>query len=282
MTRYLTLDVFTDTPFGGNPLAVIPDATKLPEAALQNIAAEFNYSETTFVYPPADPSHTARVRIFTPTMEVPFAGHPTIGTAVALARAGHGPEMVLELGIGPVKVRASPTDARFITQASLEILAHPSLADVAAALSLPAAQIETTTHAPIMATLGLPFTLTELTTRDALAAARPDIAAFRAGNAKYPGALDFAQFCYWRGADAIHARMFAPLDNIPEDPATGSAAATLAALLAQRTGTDQNITLLQGEDMGRPSRISLATHGKAVSVAGNACVMMEGALVFPT
>ncbi|UYV38879.1 PhzF family phenazine biosynthesis protein [Rhodobacteraceae bacterium D3-12] len=285
MTRYLTLDVFSDTPFGGNPLAVIPDATALPEAALQNIAAEFNYSETTFVYPPKDPANTARVRIFTPTMEVPFAGHPTIGTAVALARMGHGPDMVLELGVGPLDVHATAQTARFTTTAPLETLAQPTIAEVSAALTLAPELIETANHAPVMATLGLPFTITELTRRDALAACQPDIAAFRAGNAAYPGALDFAQFVYWRGEKMLHARMFAPLDNIPEDPATGSAAATLTALLAKLTGTDQNITLMQGEDMGRPSRITLTTQsrenlGPAISVSGSACVMMEGEFQF--
>ena len=105
MSRYLVYDVFTDTRFGGNQLAVFPDATDLPEADLQAIAAEFNFSEVTFVYPPENPAHTARVRIFTPTMEIPFAGHPVIGTAIALADAGHGPDMVLELGVGPLPCR---------------------------------------------------------------------------------------------------------------------------------------------------------------------------------
>jgi trans-2,3-dihydro-3-hydroxyanthranilate isomerase len=118
-----------------------------------------------------------------------------------------------------------------------------------------------------------------LTSRDALAAATPDIAAFRAGNARYPGALDFAQFCYWRGPDAIHARMFAPLDNIPEDPATGSAAATLGALLAALSGSDQAFTVMQGEDMGRPSRIGVATEKQAVTISGAACPVMQGRLL---
>ena len=279
MTRYLTFDVFTDAPFGGNPLAVIPDATGLPEAALQKIAAEFNYSETSFVLPPDDPAHTARVRIFTPTMEVPFAGHPTIGTAIALARMGHGPEMVLELGIGPIRATATPDEARFTTTARLETLAQPRVAEVAAALSLEPGLVKTATHGPVMATLGLPFTISELKTRAALAAATPDIAAFRAGNDRYPGALDFAQFCYWRGPDAIHARMFAPLDNIPEDPATGSASATLGALLTELSGRDQSFTLWQGEDMGRPSRIGVETNGQAVTIAGATCPMMSGELI---
>ncbi|WP_137700076.1 PhzF family phenazine biosynthesis protein [Marimonas lutisalis] len=279
MTRYLTFDVFTDAPFGGNQLAVIPDATALPEDALQRIAAEFNYSETTFVYPPTDPAHTARVRIFTPTMEVPFAGHPTIGTAVALAVMGHGPEMVLELGVGPITAHATPTQACFTTRRPLETLAHPTVEEIAAALSLDPNQIETARHGPVMASLGLPFTISELASREALAACQSDIAAFRAGNAKYPGALDFAQFVYWRGADAIHARMFAPLDNIPEDPATGSAAATLGALLAQIDGADQELTIWQGEDMGRPSQIGIRTEKQAVTVSGAACPVMEGQLL---
>lgn len=281
MTRYLTFDVFTDAPFGGNPLAVIPDATALPEDALQKIAAEFNYSEITFLFPPDDPAHTARVRIFTPTMEIPFAGHPTIGTAVALARMGHGPDMVLELGVGPLAVHATATQARFITTVPLETLGQPSVAEVAAALSLAPDRIETGTHTPVMATLGLPFTFTELKSRAALRAAAPDTPAFRAGAARWPGGLDFAQFCYWRGEDAIHARMFAPLDNIPEDPATGSAAATLAALLSERTGRDLSLTILQGEDMGRPSRIGVKADNGAITVSGAACPIMEGRLLAP-
>ncbi len=127
-----------------------------------------------------------------------------------------------------------------------------------------------------MASLGLPFTLTEVRSRETLAACTPDLAAFRVGNMKYPGALDFAQFVYWRDSDTIHARMFAPLDNITEDPATGSAAATLAALLIQLEGQAQQITLLQGEDMGRPSRIGLSASSSGVTVSGDACVIMEG------
>ncbi|MBA86043.1 MAG: phenazine biosynthesis protein, partial [Rhodobacteraceae bacterium] len=225
MTRYLVLDVFTDQPFGGNQLAVIPDARALPQARLQQIAREFNFSETTFVYPPRDPAHTARVRIFTPTMEIPFAGHPTIGTAVALAQMGHGPEMMLELGIGPLRAHATEGAARFTTSAPLQILAQPEPALVARALGLPGAALRPETHAPALASLGLPFVLTELTDREALSRIVTDSAAFREGAARYPGALDFAIMAYVREGQTVHARMFAPLDNIPEDPATGSAAA---------------------------------------------------------
>lgn len=278
MTRYIVLDVFTDRPFGGNQLAVIPDATALPESHLQRIAREFNFSETTFVYPPADPAHTARVRIFTPMSEIPFAGHPTIGTAVALAQAGHGPDMVLELGIGPIHAHASATKARFTTSAPLETLHQPDPALVANALGLFPADLKMDIHPPVMASLGLAFTFTELTDRGALSRCLPDTAAFREGRARYDSALDFAQMAYTREDDTIHARMFAPLDNVPEDPATGSAAATLAALLAQLEGRDLTLNLHQGVDMGRPSLIKLHTKGPAVTVSGEAVVTMEGTL----
>lgn len=278
MTRYIVLDVFTDRPFGGNQLAVIPDATALPETALQQIAREFNFSETTFVYPPADPAHTARVRIFSPMSEIPFAGHPTIGTAVALAQMGHGPDMVLELGVGPIHAHASDTQARFTTSAPLETLHQPDPALVAHALGLFPADLKMDIHPPVMASLGLAFTFTELTDRSALTRCLPDTAAFREGRARYDSALDFAQMAYVREGDTIHARMFAPLDNVPEDPATGSAAATLAALLAQLEGQDLTISLHQGVDMGRPSLIGLQTKGPAVTVSGGAIVTMEGRL----
>ncbi len=280
MTRYFVYDVFTDAPFGGNQLAVFPDAAALPEADLQKIAAEFNFSEVTFVYPPEHSANTARVRIFTPTMEIPFAGHPTIGTAVALEDLGHGPDMVLELGVGPIRAQADNGAAQFTTEASLETLAQPDPDLVARALGLRPAQIVTDTHPPVMASLGLPFTLTELADRVALSAIQTEIAAFREGNARYPGALDFAQLAYVRDGSRIDARMFAPLDNIPEDPATGSAAATLAALLAQVLGRDLTLDYAQGDDMGRPSRIHLRTDGPHVTVSGRAVRVMEGALVY--
>lgn len=279
MHRYFVYDVFTDTRFGGNQLAVFPEATGLPEDALQKIAAEFNFSEVTFVYPPAEAAHTARVRIFSPTMELPFAGHPLIGTATALADLGHGPDMVFELGIGPLACRIGEGGASFTTEAALQTLAQPDPGLVARALGLPPGDIVTDTHPPVLASLGLPFTITELAGRAALSACQSDIAAFREGAAAYANGLDFAQFAYCRDGDTVHARMFAPLDNIPEDPATGSACATLAALLANRLGRDVTLTVHQGEDMGRPSRIGLQSHGGAVTVSGRAVRVMEGQLL---
>ena len=278
MTRYLVLDVFTDTPFGGNPLAVIPEASALPEASLQKIAREFNFSETVFLYPPQDAAHTAKMRIFTPTLEIPFAGHPTIGAAVALAHSGHGPDMVLELGVGPLAARATRTRASFDTSVPLDVLAAPQPALVARALGLPESALKLSTHAPALASVGLPFTLTELASRDALAACAPDIAAFREGAARHEGALDFAQFAYVREGSTIHARMFAPLDNIPEDPATGSACAALGAFLASLHGTAQNLTVHQGYDMGRPSQIGLSAQDGTVTISGAAVQTMQGDL----
>lgn len=275
MTDFLVYDVFTDRPFGGNQLAVFPDARGLAEAGLQRIAREFNFSETTFVYPPEDPAHTARVRIFTPTMEVPFAGHPTIGTAVALADLGHGPDMVLELGVGPISAHAASGRARFTTEVPLERLATPEPALVARALGIAPRQI---VSPPVMATLGLAFTFTELDSRATLAALTPDVAAFREGAAAYPAALDFAQYAWVETGGEIHARMFAPLDNTPEDPATGSAAATLAALLAEARGRFSG-TVRQGDDMGRPSVIQVSAEPGHVTVTGHAVRTMEGRLV---
>lgn len=275
MPAYEVYDVFTAERFVGNPLAVFPDAAGIAESDLQKIAREFNFSETAFVYAPDDPAHTARVRIFTPTMEVPFAGHPTIGTAVALAGRGHGPDMVLELGVGPLAAHAADGRARFTTTAPLERLATPDPALVARALGVAP---EAFAGPPVLATLGLAFTVTELDSRATLAALRPDPAAFRDGAALYPAGLDFAQYAWVETDGTIHARMFAPLDDVPEDPATGSAAATLAALIAEARGSFSG-TVHQGDDMGRPSRIGVEAQPGRVTVSGQAVKVMDGRLL---
>ncbi len=279
MNAYRVYDVFTDQRYGGNQLAVFLDAERLPEAELQCIAAEFNFSEVTFVYPPADPAHTARVRIFTPTTEVGFAGHPTIGTAICLHDLGFPADMVLELGVGPIPCTVDAKRAAFTTRQTLAILSHPDQALVAACLGLPDDAIMSDTHPPLQATLGLPFVIAELTTRERLSACQPDVASLRKASVLHPAGLDFAIFAYVRKADQVDARMFAPLDNIPEDPATGSAGATLAALLRQVTGQPQCLTIRQGADMGRPSQISAHADADGVTVAGNAVLVMEGNLV---
>ena len=281
MTAYYVYDVFTDAPFSGNQLAVIPDATGLKEDQLQQIAREFNYSETTFVYPPKDSAHTARVRIFTPTMEVPFAGHPTIGTAIALRDDGQAGDMVLELNVGPIPCAVTDAGAAFTVSAPLEIFDHPDVALIAKALSLPVDAIKTDTHPPVQAGVGLDFVMVELRDTAALEAIQTDVSAFREGAQRYPSGLDFAVFAYARSDAQIDARMFAPLDNIPEDPATGSACAALAALLTDTLGRDLSLTIRQGETMGRLSHIKADTKAGdpiAVTISGNAVRVMEGRL----
>lgn len=283
MTAYLVYDVFTDTPFGGNQLAVIPDARAVSEPDLQRIAAEFNFSETAFVYQPADPAHTARVRIFTPTMELPFAGHPTIGTAIALRDLGRDADMVLELGIGPVPVSTHAGGADFTVNTPLQRIATPDITLVAAALGLPETAVCTDTHAPMQAGLGVPFVIVELASLHDLERAQPVLDHIRMGAARYPGTLDFALYPYVRDNNRIDARMFAPLDDITEDPATGSAAAALAALLTEIHGKPQTLTISQGVTMGRASHIharTQATTPVTVTISGNAVRTMEGRLVY--
>ena len=282
MTAYVVYDVFTAEAFGGNQLAVFPDATALPEDKLQKIAREFNFSEVTFVYPPADPANTAKVRIFTPTMEIPFAGHPTIGTAIALRDAGHEGGMMLELGVGPIPCSFEGDRASFTVATALERKATPDQILVAAALGLSPDAIRIDTHVPTQAGVGLPFVIVELRDKTLLTSCVTSIAHFRQGMARYPAGLDFAIFAYVRRGNQIDARMFAPLDNIPEDPATGSACAALAALLTDVLGHDVSLTILQGEAMGRPSHVSASTtyaNPIPVTISGQAVRVMQGKLV---
>jgi len=281
MADYLVYDVFTDHAFGGNQLAIFADASSLPEEKLQSIAAEFNFSEVTFVYPPQQPEHTAKVRIFTPTSEVDFAGHPTIGTVIALSDLGHVSPMILELGVGPLTCTRDEKGAAFTTHVPLQRLAEPEPELIARALSLPNEAIRTSTHKPIQASLGLPFVIAELDSRASLAACSPKTDVIREGAERYPAGLDFAVFAYVRDGGQICSRMFAPLDNIPEDPATGSASATLAALLTEVLGVSQSFDFLQGEDMGRPSKIHASTtiNPLSVTISGNAIQTMAGRFI---
>src|SRR3954451_25207017 len=183
--RYVTVDVFTDRPFGGNPLAVVLDAGGLSTAQMQAIATEFNYSETTFVLPPADPAHDAQVRIFTVNREIPFAGHPNVGTAFVLAtRAPKLPARLLfEEGAGLVPVEIVTEQGRvvsteFTAPQPLKRMSHVSAEQAAACLSLPAADVKTDRHAPQIISVGLQFLAVEIASRAALRRARPDPAAF--------------------------------------------------------------------------------------------------------
>ena len=240
--RFYTCDVFTQQRFGGNPLAVLPAAAGLSDPQMQQIAREFNFSETTFVFPP-EAGHTRKVRIFTPTIELPFAGHPNVGTAFVLASVGDlgdlGPQtsVTFEEHAGPVPVLIEARDGKPV-RCELEAPEPLSLGRsaavewVAAALSLSPHEIATRTHPPQVASVGLAFLFAELTSVEALARARVDLAAFEALRAHdVPAELHV----YVRSDDDfdLRARVFVPLDGVPEDPATGSANCALAGLLSQ-------------------------------------------------
>jgi trans-2,3-dihydro-3-hydroxyanthranilate isomerase len=295
--RYVTCDVFTDRPFGGNPLAVVLDGDGLSGAQMQAIATEFNYSETTFVGAPEDPAHTAKVRIFTPRVEIPFAGHPNVGTAVMLAREhaerGKPPSdaFVFEEAAGLVSIRLLRTErgvvgAELKVPKPLSILATASAQDAAECLSLTSADVNTKTHAPQALSVGLPFLVVELSDRDALRRAKPNLLAHE--RLLPPMGTD-AVCAYARdpGAHELHVRVFAPLDGCIEDPATGSAVgATIAHLAALESVSGTNIEwrIQQGHHMGRPSLIRGRTEKsggavRAVYVAGEAVPIMKGTLL---
>jgi trans-2,3-dihydro-3-hydroxyanthranilate isomerase len=294
---FITVDVFTDRKFGGNPLAVVPDATPLTGAQMQAIAGEFNLAETTFVLPPQDPAHTAEVRIFTPRAELPFAGHPNIGTAYVLAkererqgRAVSDP-MIFEEKAGLVllslmKEGTSVVGARLAPPQSLARGADIKTDAIAAACSLAASDIETANHEPCIASCGIPFVFAELKTRPALAAAQPRTELFT----KQLQADHVTEVLLYvkdrSGGFDLQVRMFAPLYGIPEDAASGSANVALAGLLASlRPEGDLKLHLRigQGIDMGRPSLLEAGAekrNGKitALSIGGRCVPMMRGTL----
>ena len=300
--RYVTADVFTDQMFGGNPLAVVLDAERLSTAQMQAIALEFNYSETTFVLPPDNPAHTAKVRIFTPRTEVPFAGHPNVGTAFALARekrhaaAAATQNFVFEetAGLVPLQLlteRGATVGAELRAPETLSRRTTVSREIASACLSLDPRDIEMRVHAPQIVSVGLPFLVVELESRDALRRSRPNLSA-HAELLPLDGAD--AIFAYWRarGEDSapetvLHARMFSPLDGIVEDPATGSACAATIALLATletdaRPGRGWRIH--QGVDMGRPSLLlgrTVRLEGATIEtrIAGRCVAMLQGTFI---
>jgi len=294
---FVTVDVFTDRKFGGNPLAVVPDGSALTGAQMQAIAGEFNLAETTFVLPPQDPAHTAQVRIFTPRAELPFAGHPNIGTAFVLAseNAKQGralaETMIFEEKAGLVRLRLV-TEAAAVVGAHLlppQPLSRGEAIDVetiAAACSLAANDIESGNHPPCVASCGNPLVFAELKTRAALARARPRAELFTTHlpAERITGVLLYVHDR--RDGFDLQVRMFAPLYGIPEDPATGSGNVALAGLLASlRPEPDLKLALriAQGIDMGRPSVLEAGAEkrgGKVIGMTlGGRCVpMMRGTL----
>ena len=288
---YYICDVFTDKRFGGNQLAVLPDARGLNDRQMQQIAREFNFSESTFVFP-ADEGHTRKVRIFTPTREVPFAGHPNIGTAFVLATGGEfgeigqSTEVVFEEKAGLVGISIRKSDQGAI---SCELKAPQvfSLGKelpsemVAEALCLYASEIATDIHSPIVASVGLPFVMVELQDRSALQKAGINPLGFE--RIAEQGVMPDIHL-YVRSDDEfdIRARMFAPHDGVPEDPATGSANCALAGLLAhyhESSSGDFEWRIAQGIEMGRPSLLQARAEKDADKVIstwiGGSCVMVS-------
>jgi trans-2,3-dihydro-3-hydroxyanthranilate isomerase len=293
--RYYTCDVFTETRFGGNQLAVLPEAVGLSTQQMQEIAREFNFSETTFVFP-ARAGHTRHVRIFTPAREIPFAGHPNVGTAFVLASAGEFGEIKSSLTItfeeegGLVSVMIHEAGGKVT---SCELTAPQALSFgkslpvelVAAAIAIDSKEIVTKTHGPQVASVGLPFIMVELRDRSVLERARINMSGFEALAAQdvMPDV-----YLYTRGTDGfdIRARMFAPLSGVPEDPATGSANCALAGLLAhysQDSNGSFSWRIAQGVEMGRPSTLIARAEKKdgvvqTTRIGGATVLVSEGTI----
>ena len=261
--EFTTVDVFTDRQFGGNPLAVVTNAEGLSTERMQAIAAEFNLAETTFVLPPKDPANTAHVRIFTPKAEMPFAGHPNVGTAFVLARMGKatGDRLVFEeqAGLVPMELTregGTVVAARLAAPRKLKLGETITPEIVAAACGLSAEQIETGTHRPVIASTGNKFLFAEVKSRAVLKSAiyNADIFAKHLPMERAVGVHLYVP-AKEHGVE-IQTRMFAPLFGVPEDPATGSANVSLIGLLAhydKRADLALSKTIGQGFDMGRPS-----------------------------
>ncbi|WP_066812774.1 PhzF family phenazine biosynthesis protein [Sphingomonas asaccharolytica] len=286
---FFTVDVFTDTRFGGNPLAVVVSADALDDRTMQAVAAEFNLSETTFVVAPSDPAHTARVRIFNRTAEMPFAGHPMVGTAFVLA--SQRPELVkavFEVPAGIVQVdihrngEGAPVGASVVAPQPLSLGDVVAPEVVARALQLDPAAVVTKHHLPIAASNGNPFIIAELTA-EALSGSDPSLAAFREARDAYPQFGDrFALHVYSRDGQVLRARMFAPLSGTWEDPATGSANAPLACLLLSLDPEAQasRFDIHQGVEMGRASLLQVEARrtpeGIVATLRGSCVAVMQG------
>ena len=294
---FATADVFTGQRYGGNQLAVFTDAAGLDPALMQSIAREFNFSETTFVLPANDTRHTRRVRIFTPGGELPFAGHPTVGTAFVLATIGALPlsgdetRIVFEEGVGPVPVTIRSRDGKpGFAQLSVAKLPEtgpppPAAHDLARALGLQPSDVVAGPRAVEAVSCGVPFLFVPLRNRDALARCRARLEDFERVLSGYWTGMVFV-FCDEPELPGSHyrARMFAPGIGVPEDPATGSACAAFAGYLAARdpraVGTLRWV-VEQGFEMGRPSLLEIEADKNdgaitGVRVGGNSVLVSKG------
>jgi trans-2,3-dihydro-3-hydroxyanthranilate isomerase len=296
--RYAILDVFADRPLAGNQLAVVLDCDGLDQGAMQAIAAEFNLSETVFVRAAAKPMHSAAIRIFTPTRELPFAGHPTIGSAVLLglertvSGIGNGPMvLVLEEELGPVRCGVTLVTDRNghaifdLPKLPAETGNAPGREDLAAALGLIPGEIGFENHLPSIFDAGLAFVLVPVRDLDAIGRARVKPAAWQDGLGERGAAYLYCREVSVR-EHHFHARMFAPGLGIEEDPATGGAVAALAGAIArfdQPPGGTHRYVIEQGFEMGRPSliRLEIDMDGGIVAegrIGGDAVVVAHGTL----
>jgi trans-2,3-dihydro-3-hydroxyanthranilate isomerase len=295
---YHLLDVFTDRVFGGNPLAVFPDGQGLSTEQMQRVAAELNLSETVFVLPAETAAGTRKLRIFTPAVELPFAGHPTVGTAVLLAETDavleHVRHIVLEETVGPVAVRIArepgrPIFAQLTAAQDPEFgPPPPSSADLARVIGLDESDLLDGEWAPGAASCGVPFVIVPVRSREALARVRMDQGAWERVLADTWAPHLYIVAPGAHGAD-LRARMFAPAMGLGEDPATGAAATALAAYLARRENgetTTHRWTVEQGVEMGRPSTLYLEADVEAgsitaIRVGGSAVLVGEGWMEIP-
>lgn len=300
--RFVTADVFTDRVFGGNQLAVFPDGSGLKTEQMQQVAREFNLSETVFVLPAESSAHARRLRIFTPGSEIPFAGHPTIGTAFVLASLGEIPleeewtRIVLEERAGPVPVAIQKLDGRprfaRLTSPRLPEVGPPAppAADLAAMLSLEPSDLLDEPWTPQGVSCGLPFLLVPLRDRRAVGRARLRLDVWERVLAGYwsPHVYLFALDPEQAGRQA-RARMFGPAVGVPEDPATGSAATALAGYLGARDPRrDGRLrwVIEQGFEMGRPSLLEAEVDKREgaiteVRVGGTSVLVSEGTMEVP-
>ncbi len=294
---YLVFDVFTNSSLAGNQLGVVPDASWLSGVEMQAIARELNLAETIFFLPPVNPDHSAKVRIFMPLGELPFAGHPTIGGAIAFAGLNGltaGAKVILEEGVGPVHctVSADPMGGEASFRAARipqELAFATTYDDVAAALGLMPDDLNFGVHGVLMVTGGVPYVTVPVKNLDALARAKIDSNAWLKLDIQREGKFAAPYLYCQHGDTAFRIRMFAPWDGIPEDPATGSAAVAFAATLLRfqcKADGDYAFGLTQGVEMGRPSEIGLAfstVRGalSGVTISGHAVKFAEGRLFLP-
>lgn len=286
---FFTADVFTDTRFGGNPLAVVMGGEELDSATMQAVAAEFNLSETTFVMPPAHPANTARIRIFNRTAEMDFAGHPMVGTAFVLAN--QRPDLndaAFEIPAGIVHITierdadGAPIAATIATPQPLSVGESIAVDVIAKVLRLDPSDVVTATHPPIIASNGNPYVIAELTS-EALARCSPDIDAFGSALAAHPHCGNrFSVHVYCKQGRTLRARMFAPLAGTWEDPATGSANAPLACLLLsfEPNTAEASFLIHQGVEMGRPSLLQVearrSPEGIFATLRGSCVAVLSG------